>query len=279
MGLFVLFVVPSPHFRTGGKLDRMNYRGFSAGLLCIFLSLPVSAQISRDARFDILRTVIAEQASARIALPFGDSGVELSDSGELNKDKLERDLKKNGQSIEVGKVVTVTSIDFSDDKLEIELDGGGKNKKSVLDRIQVGIGGGGQTVPVARDDKTSKAKGSKIVLHFAKKVPQDLKPDALREMLSPVLDFNKHNFMKTGIEALPTEFQEAVKAKEARIGMDRSTVIMALGRPNQKFRDPGKPNYEQWLYNLRGLRAMFVTFEDNVVVEIKEFGGSDKAHP
>src|SRR5262245_51016240 len=254
----------------------MSYRGFFAGLVCVCLSFPLSAQISRDAKYDILRSVIAEQAAARIALPFGADGVELSDSGDFNKEKLEREIRKNGQSIEPGKVVTVTNISFDDDKIDVELDGGGKNKKSVLDRIQVGVGTGSTTTPLPRDDKTAKAKGSKIVLRFEKKVPGGLTPDQLRELLNPLLDFNKHNFMKTGIEALPVEFQEAVKAKEARIGMDRSTVIMAMGRPDKKFRDPSKPNYEQWLYYLRGLRATYVTFEDNVVVEIKALGCSEE---
>jgi len=247
----------------------MIYRGFLAGLVGICVSVPGRAQISRDAKYEILRTVIADQASARIALPFGDDGIEISDSGQINKDKLSRDLQKNGQSIETGKVVTVTDISFDDNKINLELDGGGKNKKSFLDRIQVGIGSGNTTTPIGRDDKTAKAKGSKIVVRFAMKVPAELKPDQLREILNPILDFNKHNFMKTGIDALPPEFQEAVRAKEARIGMDRSTVIMALGRPDKKFRD--SKDSEQWLYYLRGIRALFVTFENNVVVEIKQY--------
>jgi hypothetical protein len=249
----------------------MKYRGFFASLVCVCVSVPVSAQISRDARYDILRTVIADQAAARIALPFGNDGVELSDSGQINKDKLEKDLRKNGQSIEVGKVVTVTSLAFSDNTVEIELDGGGKNKKKFWERIQVGVGSGNTTTPVDRDDKTAKAKGSKIVLRFAKKVPSDLTPEQLKEILLPVLDFNKQNFARSGIDALPPEFQEAVKAKEARIGMDRSTVIMALGRADKKFRDPSKPNYEQWLYSLRGLRTLFIDFEDDVVVKIQQY--------
>ena len=187
----------------------MKYRAFFAGLICICLSVPASAQISRDARYDILRTVIADQAAARIGLPFGDDGVELSDSGQLNKEKLDRDLQKNGQSIEPGKIVTVTNISFGDNKIELELDGGGKNKKSFLDRVQVGVGVGNTTAPVGRDDKTAKAKGSKIIVRFANKVPADLKPEQLKEILGPILDFNKHNFMKTGIDALPAEFQEA----------------------------------------------------------------------
>jgi hypothetical protein len=250
----------------------MKYRSIFAVLVGFALSVPLPAQLSRDARYDILRTVVADQAAARVALPFGSDGVEIDDSGKINQDKLTKDLQRNGQSVEAGKVVTVTAVAFDDNKIEVELDGGGKNKKSVLDRIQIGMGTGSQTVPVSRDDKTAKAKGSKIVLRFASKVPSDLSPTRLKELLDPLLDFNKHNFMKTGIDALPPEFQEAVKAKEARIGMDRSTVIMALGRPNNRFyeKKEGIQN-EQWMYQLRGYHTLFVTFEDNVVVEIKQY--------
>jgi len=251
----------------------MMYRVFWVFLCvcCLTLPTPSLAQISRDARYDILRTVLADQASARIGLPFGNDGIELSEAGEVNKDKLQREIQKNGQSVEAGKVVTVTDIAFDDNRIVIQLDGGGKNKKSILDRIQVGVGTSTSTVPVQTDDKIARAKGSKITLRFEKKVPADLKPEQLRQLLDPVLDFNKHNFMKTGVDALPPEFQEAVKAKEAKIGMDRSTVIMAMGRPDQKFRDPSKPNYEEWLYHLRGLRAVFVTFEENVVVSVRQY--------
>src|SRR5438309_10859860 len=123
----------------------MLYRSFLVILVCLSLSPELPAQLSRDAKFEILRTVIADQAAARIAMPFGTDGIELSESGEINKEKLDKEMKKNGQSIEAGKVVTVTDIDFSDDKIQIELDGGGKNKKSFTDRIQIGIGSGTQT--------------------------------------------------------------------------------------------------------------------------------------
>ena len=247
----------------------MIYRNFSAALLSLVLALPLSAQISKDARFEMLRTVLADQAASKIGMPFGTGGVELSDSGEVNKQKLEADLKKNGQSIEVGKVVTVTELSFDDDKIEIELDGGGKNKKGFFDRLEVGMGS--QTTPVSRDDP-KKAKGSKVVLKFTDKVPADITPDQLKELLSPVLDFNKRNFLKTGFDSLPPEFQEAVKAKEAMIGMDRNTVVMAMGRPSNKVREKKDGvETEDWIYILRGLRTVFVTFEHDVVVSIKQF--------
>jgi hypothetical protein len=222
------------------------------------------AQLSRDARFEILRTVLAEQAAARIALPFGGEGVELSDAGQVDSEKLTREMEKNGQSIEIGKIVALTDIQFGDKSIEIELDGGGKNKKGILERIQVGMGGGRGEIgrPVGKtDQELEKAKGSKIVLRFADKVPAELTPDQLKQLLDPVLDFNKQNFMKTGIDSLPPEFREAVLAKEARIGMDRSTVMMALGRPHKRWRD-----------YLGGARTLFVTFnEDYVVVKIKQY--------
>jgi hypothetical protein len=247
----------------------MVQRSFLASLICLCISLPLPAQVSRDARFELLRTVLADQAAARIAMPFGAEGVELSESGEINKEKLDKEIKKNGQSIATGKIVTITDMSFSENKIELELDGGGKNKRNVLDHIQVGIGYGGGPI---REDPTKKAKGSKIVLHFSKKVPPDLKPEALKEMLMPVLDFNKQVAVQSPVEALPPEFREAVKAKEARIGMDRDTVIMALGRPDKKVREKKDGvDVEDWIYFERGLRAKFVTFENNVVVRIAEY--------
>jgi hypothetical protein len=247
----------------------MIHRGFLASLICLCLSFPLQAQISRDAKFELLRTVLADQAAARIAMPFGADGVEVSENGEVNKEKLDKEIKKNGQSIASGKVVTITDMSFTDNKVELELDGGGKNKRSFIDHIQVGIGSGGGPV---REDPAKKAKGSKIVLHFAKKVPPDLKPEALKEMLKPVLDFNKQVAIQSPVDALPPEFREAVKAKEAKIGMDRDTVIMALGRPDKKVREKKDGvDVEDWIYFQRGLRAKFITFEDNVVVRIAEY--------
>jgi hypothetical protein len=45
-----------------------------------------------------------------------------------------------------------------------------------------------------------------------------------------------------------------------------------LGRPNNKFRETKDGIYsEQWMYVMRGLKRLFVTFEDDVVVAIKQY--------
>src|SRR5689334_16656867 len=142
----------------------MFKRVFWAALLSLGVSASLAAQASQQARMKIQGTVMAEQAAARIPMPFGADGFELSDSGSVDQKKIETAIKKNGQAIEPGKIVTITHIEFGDKQIEFELDGGGKNKKAWYDKIEVGTGS--TSTPVRKDD-TSKAKGSKIVLKFA----------------------------------------------------------------------------------------------------------------
>jgi hypothetical protein len=254
----------------------MIFRSFFTAAFFLMVTGPAWAQLSQNARFEILRTILAEQAAARIALPFGGEGVELTDAGQIDHTKLAKEIEKNGQSIEVGKIVALTNLQFGDRSIEVELDGGGKNKKGILERIQVGMGGGNRGIerPVGdSDEELKKAKGSRIVLQFAEKISPNLTPDQLKQLLDPVLDFNKQNFMKTGIDSLPPEFREAVLAKEARIGMDRSTVMMALGRPHRRVREKvDGVQQEDWIYQLRGLHSLFITFnEDYIVIKIKQY--------
>ena len=237
--------------------------------LTLLTAAPVLAQVSQQNRFEILGTVIADTAASKIVMPFGDDGVTLFEDGRIDEEKLREELGDEGRSISEGDVVTVTAISFDDDKIEIELNGGGKDKKGILDRLEVGIGN--RTTPVRQTDP-EQAKGSTVVLRFDDKAPKDLTPDLLRELLSPVLDFNKRNFMDTGIESLPEEFREAVLAKEAKIGMDKATVLMALGRPNDKIRERVDGiAQEDWLYRKVGFHVDFITFENGIVVRIRKY--------
>ena len=118
----------------------------------------------------------------------------------------------------------------------------------------------------------SKANGSKVSLMFSNKVPSSLTFDQLQELLGPVLDFTKKTIVSTNIESLPPEFKEAVLAKEAVIGMDQDTVLLAMGIPDRKTLE--KVNgieQEEWQYNGRGVKKTFVTFENNLVVKVTEY--------
>lgn len=241
----------------------MYFRLFLPAFLLVGAVTPGHGQVARINRFDILGTLIADNAAARIAMPFGTEGVRLSENGTIDEVKLLEELQKRGRSISAGQVVAVTGINFDDNQIEVELDGGGKSETGILDRIQVNMGG------VRLDQPAGEAKGSKVVLLFEDKVPASLTADDLKALLSPVLDFDKQNFMDSGIESLPEAFREAVVASEAMIGMDRSTVLMAKGRPDDKvWETVDGIEREDWIYYKRGLGADFITFEGDIVVRI-----------
>ncbi len=227
------------------------------------------AQVSRINRLEILGTLIADNAAARIAMPFGGEGVLLSETGEVDEDSLLVELREEGRSISVGQVVAITAINFDDDKVEVELDGSGERQGGIfdLDRLQIGIGG-----VDPRGAPREEITGSKIVLRFEDQAPASLTTDQLKVLLAPVLDFEKQNFMDAGIDSLPEEFREAVVANEAKIGMDRSTVLMAKGRPDDKvWETVNSVEREDWIYYKRGLGADFITFEGDVVIRIVRY--------
>jgi len=249
----------------------MTPRGIGLAIFCLSFPIAGLAQVSEKAQSDIVRKLIAEEAAARVDLPFGGEGVQVTDSGAINETELKKQIQKNGRSVETGRVVSLTKIEFSDKSIDIELDGGGKDKKSFTDHIQVGVGGAPLGTQQPQPSNTKKATGSKITLTFPRKIPADLTSEQLVQYLSPVLDFTKRNLTSTGVELLPPEFQEAVLAKEARVGMDEDTVVLAMGRPNRKTMEVVEGvEQEQWQYDGRGLRKTFIVFEKSIVVKIVE---------
>ena len=152
--------------------------------------------------------------------------------------------------------------------------GGGTKKKNILSNIQIGVGGGALHQDQPKKE-TPPAKGSKITLFFPGKLPSG--PDARmnsKDLLNPVLDFSKQSLLRTGIEALPPEFQEAVKNKEA-LDRDGSEHRTACDGPAQS-RGTSEKNaegveQEDWIYNGRGRRVTFVTFEKDVVVKVTQY--------
>ena len=235
-------------------------------------SISARAQLTQDARFKILGGLIATEGAARIPMPLGKNGVDLSENGIYDRDKLQKEIANNGQAITPGKVVSITAIEFGDRTMEFELNGGGTKKKGFLSRIQVNAGGGVSSSS-SQDQPEPPATGSKITLKFSGKVPPSLSVEQIKDLLNPVLDFTKQTMARAGIEALPPEFRDAVAAKEAKIGMDANTVLLALGPPNKRHREANDKGVwqEDWIYIGKGRRQTFVTFEKDVVVSIKDY--------
>jgi len=248
----------------------MTRRGILLAALCLALPAMGLAQASKASETEIIRKLLAEEAAARVDMPFGGEGIEVSDQGKINESKLNKQIQKNGTSIQAGRVVRITNVEFGSRNIEIELDHGGKEKKHLSDHLQVSVGGA--STPGPQQSGAPKANGSKISLAFSGKVPPDLTFNQLQQLLVPVLDFTKKTIVSTSIDSLPPEFKEAVLAREAVIGMDQDTVLLAMGIPDRKTLEKvNGVEQEEWQYNGRGVKKTFVTFENNIVVGIREY--------
>ena len=238
--------------------------------LCVLLPQTSFAQASEKSRADIIRALYAEESAARIDMPLGGEGVQLTAAGTIDQPKLQKEIQKNGASIRIGRIVQLTGIEFGSKSIGIELDGGGKAKKNIAGHVQITVGGGAPPAPTT--SSAPKARGSKITLQFAGKVPEDISADQLKQLLAPILDFTKHTVTSANIESLPPEFKQAVLAKEAAIGMDVDTVLLALGRPDHRTSEKvGGVEQETWEYRGLGVKRTFVTFESNIVVSVREY--------
>ena len=236
----------------------------------IVLNADTSSSLSEDSRIKIIRTLGSEYVSLKIPLPINRTGLTISSNGEFDWKKNEEASLSAGQFIAPGITVQITKINILPDKIAFEINGGGRRKKKrFLERIQVASSGGGRTLA----DPTADAppQGSYVNIQFAKSIPE-LSPDEVKQILSNVLDFSQKSAVKSFIESVPDEFQDAVKDKKAVVGMDKDLVIAALGRPLRKIRErKGEVESEEWVYGEKPQKVIFVTFQSGKVVSVKEY--------
>jgi hypothetical protein len=226
--------------------------------------------IREESRINIIRTLGSEFIALKVPLPINKSGLTVNSKGEFDWKKNEEESVRAGQFIAPGITVQITNVSFADREVLFEINGGGrKKKKRFLERIQVGGGGGGR--PLANPSVQAPPQGSYVAIKYDQAVP-DLTPDQIKEILSPVLDFSKKSATKSFIESIPDEFKEAVKNKQAVVGMDKDLVLATLGRPLRKVREKkGDELTEDWIYGERPLKVTFVTFVKGKVISVKEY--------
>ena len=127
----------------------------------------------------------------------------------------------------------------------------------------------GNTVPLDQSDSNAPG-GTTIAILFHKPL-EPVKAAQIKKMLAPVLDFDKHSATEIYAENLPPEVQKAVKERHAREGMTREQVLLALGRPEHKWRETKDgTEFEDWVYGTAPGKISFVTFVGDKVVKVKE---------
>lgn len=250
------------------------------GLLCsipvvLLAASPLAAEkLTPEERIEIMRGMTAEFATAKIPIPKSRRPLNYSSQGTWDVGQWAASLRELGPAARVGDLIQITKVTIDDDKLVFEVNGGGGSGRKWYQRLEVGMGG--NTGPVSQ--QTNAPGGTVIALHFDTRTPA-LKAAEIKKILSPILDFEKHSATESYVENLPEPVKAAIKEKRAIEGMDRDQVILALGKPENKVRETKDGmDLEDWIYGKPPGKIMFITFNENKVVKVKEayagLGGS-----
>ena len=226
-------------------------------------------KLSFDERMEIERGLDAEFAKMKVILPRAKKPLIYNSNGTYDKAAWERALQEGGPAARVGDEVQITRVVIEDKKIFLELNGGTRTGHW-YDHVQVGMGGGTSPVGTGQNRQVA-ANGSHVTIVFPGSVPS-LKAADIRQMLSPIFDFEKHSASEQYVDSLPEPVKKAIKEQRAIEGMDRDQVLLALGKPHSKSRETNKDGdeIEDWIYGEPPGKMTFVTFNEGKVVKISE---------
>ncbi len=228
--------------------------------------------MSQQTRFYIIRGLQSEIAFARRPFPMGTKGLTLREDGTVTPagPQLDKEIAVLGPAVRPGDRVRITDVKVAKNYILFEINGGPKKKKKWYQHIEVGASAGGPMVTKPQQQTPDNPRGTLLILAFKDFVPE-IAPDALKQMLHPVLDFSSKSAAEAYLDTIPPKAREAIKNHQVLVGMNQDMVIYAKGRPEKKIRetyDHGKP-YEEWIYGQPPKDVEFVRFSGPEVVQVK----------
>jgi hypothetical protein len=248
----------------------------AAAVLASYASAADSRKLTPEERIELIRGLTAEYATAKRMLPSSKSALELTSTGLVDEKRWGTAEKERGPAAEGGDLVQITKVTLESKRIVLEINGGIKGGRKWYESVQVSAGS--RSVPLGSGPGTVAKAGTSLALVFPDRVPA-LRTDEVKRLLAPLLDFASRSASEHYVESLPPEIQKAVKDKRVIAGMNREQVIAALGKPENKVRTyEDGTEYEDWIFGKPPGRIIFVTFEGDEVVRVKEsyagIGGS-----
>ncbi len=246
----------------------------SVGLLLVFTpTLFADSQAPKmndGRRMMLIRNLSSETVFIRRNFPMGKKGLAIK-NGVVTPDETEvRQLVATyGPAVRPGDRARITAVNFKDNRIIFEINGGPQKKKKWYERLEIsGMGGSvSPTDPTA--DPNTNPRGSYVELVFDKYVP-DLTTEQVKEMLRPVFDFNAKSPAEAYMDTLPPRLKQAIKDHQVLVGMNREMVTYAKGRASRKIRErDGDTDYEEWIYGAPPQDVEFVRFVGDEVVQLK----------
>jgi hypothetical protein len=237
------------------------------------------ASLQDSSKLNLIRYVSGEFARAVKPLPAGKDGFIVHVGLPTDTDMLDRQVATHGAAVNSGDHVQITKLEFHEKQIVVDLNGGGRGKKRLRDRIHLEMGG----IPTTRTSTTTPQDqgppgmqpglGSTLFLEFGKPLP-DLSPDDLKKLLAPFLDFAKQRSASVQwFDTLPIEMKKAIQDRKPVVGMDREEVVAAIGKPEHKVRerDPEGNDIEDWIYGQPPSKTVFVRFTGTRVTSVKQY--------
>jgi len=232
-----------------------------------------------SSRLNLIRYVSGEFARAVKPLPAGKEGFIVHVGQPMDADMLDRQVATHGAAVNTGDHVQITKLEFHEKQIVVDLNGGGRGKKRLRDRLHLEMGG----IPTTRTTTTTPQDsgppgmqpglGSTLFLEFGKPLP-DLSPDDLKKLLAPFLDFTKQRSASVQwFDTLPIEMKKAIQERKPVVGMDREEVVAAIGKPEHKVRerDAEGNDIEDWIYGQPPSKTVFVRFTGSRVTSVKQY--------
>ena len=225
-----------------------------------------SDKLTEDEKISLVRDLTAEYANAKIAIPRSKKPLEVNADGTYDHMAWHDGALTMGQAARLGDKVQITKVTLEGDHILLELNHGLKSGGHWYDNVQVGMGGVGGPI----NNPGSPSLGTWIQLNFHKPM-ENLTGADVKKILAPILDFDKRSATAIYAESLPPEMQSAIKEKRALVGMDRDQVLLAMGHPDHKYRESKDGvESEDWIFGTPPGKIVFVTFNGNKVVKVKE---------
>ena len=225
-------------------------------------------KLTAGQRAELVRNLNAEYGTAKLQIPRSKKPLVLRPTGQYDRSQWASAMTKFGPAARLGDLVQITKVQFEGKKLVLEINYGIGGGRRWWHRVQV-AGAGNRGTTLGATQNTHAPGGTKLALVFPQNVPAKT-ADEIKEMLTPVLDFNQRSATELYLDKIDVKFREAIERNDVIEGMDKEMVLLAKGRPSKKIRDFKEGvETEDWIYGEPPGEIVFVTFLDGDVIRVK----------
>ena len=230
-------------------------------------------KLTFDDKIEIVRGLMAEYGKSKVLIPRSKKDLSVETDGTYDKKEWAAIAKESGPAARVGDLVQITKVDLGTDKIILQLNGGFNGGRHWYDSVQVGMGPSSQPTmaPVNRGDSDANAPGGTTIEVVFHKPLEPIKAQAVKKMLSGVIDFDPHSATEIYADTLPAPLKQAIQDKHVVVGMTREQVVMAMGKSTNRSRETKDGlETEDWVYGAPPGKITFVTFSGDKVIQVRE---------